>query len=127
MNNHKNSNKQYQTEQKLKESAKFGKKDNEERILNQGEISSLTNDKKKLDNELKICEKELQKRGEEIKRHIENIHLLRKENEKKEMEKESIKKKLKEIESNLQEKSKLAGFSSKLKNGMGKSIIILHL
>ena len=87
-----------------------------ERVLNQGEISSLTNDKKKLDNELKICEKELEKRGEEIKRHIENIHLLRKENEKKEMEKESIKKKLKEIESNLQEKSKLAGFSSKLKN-----------
>ena len=32
------------------------------------------------------------------------------------MEKETIKKRLKEIESNLQEKSKLAGFSSKLKN-----------
>ena len=87
-----------------------------ERVLNQGEISSLTNDKKKLDNELKICEKELEKRGEEIKRHIETIHSLRKENEKKEVEKETIKKKLKEIESNLQEKRKLAGFSSKLKN-----------
>ena len=58
--------------------------------------------KKKLDNELKSCEKELEKRGEEIKRHIEVIHLLRKENEKKETEKETIKKKLKEIESNLQ-------------------------
>ena len=69
-----------------------------------------------MDNELKICEKELEKRGEEIKRHIETIHSLRKENEKKEVEKETIKKKLKEIESNLQEKRKLAGFSSKLKN-----------
>ena len=87
-----------------------------ERVINQGEISSLTNDKKKLDNELKICGRELEKRGEEIKRHIETIHILRRENEKKEAEKETIKKKLKEIESNLQEKSKLAGFSSKLKN-----------
>ena len=87
-----------------------------ERVLNQGEISSLTNDKKKLDNELKLCEKELEKKGDEIKRHIETIHILRKENEKKELEKEEIKKKLKEIESNLQEKNKLAGFSSKLKN-----------
>ena len=87
-----------------------------ERLLNQGEISSLTNDKKKLDNELHICERELKKKSEEIKRHIETIHTLRKENERKEMEKEEIKKKLKEIESMLQEKSKLAGFSSKLKN-----------
>ena len=87
-----------------------------ERLLNQGEISSLTNDKKKLDNELHLCERELKKKSEEIRRHIETIHTLRKENEKKEMEKEEIKKKLKEIESMLQEKSKLAGFSSKLKN-----------
>jgi len=87
-----------------------------ERLINQGEISSLANDKKKLDNELHSCERELKKKTEEIKRHIETIHTLRKENEKKEMEKEEIKKKLKEIESMLQEKSKLAGFSSKLKN-----------
>ena len=87
-----------------------------ERLINQGEISSLANDKKKLDNELHSCERELKKKAEEIKRHIETIHTLRKENEKKEMEKEEIKKKLKEIESMLQEKSKLAGFSSKLKN-----------
>ena len=87
-----------------------------ERLINQGEISSLSNDKKKLDNELHSCERELKKKTEEIKRHIETIHTLRKENEKKEMEKEEIKKKLKEIESMLQEKSKLAGFSSKLKN-----------
>ena len=45
-----------------------------ERVLNQGEISSLTNDKKKLDNELKLCEKELGKKGEEIKKN-ENIEL----------------------------------------------------
>ena len=32
-----------------------------ERLLNQGEISSLTNDKKKLDNELQLCERELKK------------------------------------------------------------------
>ena len=50
-----------------------------ERILNQGEISSLINDKKKLDNELKLCEKELEKKGEEIKRYIETIYILRKE------------------------------------------------
>ena len=87
-----------------------------EKVLNLGEIASLANDKKKLDNELKNCERELRKKTEEINRHIENIHTLRKENEKKEMEKEEIKKKLKEIESNLQEKSKLASFSSKLKN-----------
>ena len=50
-----------------------------ERILNQGEISSLINDKKKLDNELKLCEKELGKKGEEIKRYVETIYILRKE------------------------------------------------
>ena len=55
-----------------------------ERVINQGEISSLTNDKKKLDNELKICSKELEKRDEEIKRHIDTILSLRKEHEKKE-------------------------------------------
>ena len=60
--------------------------------------------------------KRIKKKSEEIRRHIETIHSLRKENEKKEMEKEEIKKKLKEIESMLQEKTKLAGFSSKLKN-----------
>ena len=87
-----------------------------EKLLHQGEISALTNDKKKLDNELKLCDKELKTKSEEILRHVETIRTLRKENERKEMEKEEIKKKLKEIESMLQEKSKLAGFSSKLKN-----------
>ena len=87
-----------------------------ERVINQGEISSLTNDKKKLDNELKICSKELEKRDEEIKRHIDTILSLRKEHEKKEVEIEKTKKTKKEIESQLQEKSKLEQFNSKLKN-----------
>ena len=87
-----------------------------ERLATLSDISSLANDKKKLDNELSSCASELKKKNEEIKRHIETIKSLRMANEMKEFEKEDIKKKLKEIESMLQEKSKLAGFSSKLKN-----------
>ena len=68
------------------------------------------------DIELNKCETELKKKNDEIKRHIDTIKALRQINEMKEIEKEDLKKKLKETEGELQEKSKLAGFSSKLKN-----------
>jgi hypothetical protein len=87
-----------------------------ERLVNQGEIATLTDEKKKLISELNKCETELKKKNDEIKRHIDTIKALRQINEMKEIEKEDLKKKLKETEGELQEKSKLAGFSSKLKN-----------
>jgi hypothetical protein len=91
-----------------------------ERLVNQGEISTLNNDKKKLLNELNICENEIKKKNEEIKRYQETIQNLREANEMKENEKEELKKKLKSSESKLQEKSILANFSSSLKNELYK-------
>ena len=87
-----------------------------ERLVNQGEIATLLDEKKKLIGELNKCETEIKKKNDEIKRHLESIQALRKANEMKEIEKEDLKKKLKESEGSLQEKSKLAGFCSKLKN-----------
>ena len=58
----------------------------------------------------------MRKKNDEIKRHIDTIKALRESNEMKEIEKEDPKKKLKETEGELQEKSKLVGFSSKLMN-----------
>ena len=87
-----------------------------EKLSNQGEISTLNNEKKKLLKEKEKLENEIKHQKEEIERHIKNIESLRKANEMKEQEKEELKRKLKESEGILQEKSKLAGFSSKLKN-----------
>ena len=87
-----------------------------EKLINQGEIATLQDEKKKFINELNKCEVEIKKKNDEIKRHLETIQSLRKANEMKEIEKEELKKKLKESEGSLQEKSKLAGFSSKLRN-----------
>ena len=87
-----------------------------EKLSNQGEISTLNNEKKKLLKEKEKLENEIKHQQEEIERHIKNIESLRKANEMKEQEKEELKRKLKESEGILQEKSKLAGFSSKLKN-----------
>lgn len=88
----------------------------EERLANQAKVAELKKEKQKRINELGSHETELKKKNEEIKRHLDTIKTLREANEMKEIEKKDLDKKLKESEDVLQEKSKLAGFSSKLKN-----------
>ena len=88
----------------------------EERLANHAKIAELKKEKQKKINELNSHESELKKKNEEIKRHIDTIKTLKEANEMKEMEKKDLENKLKESEESLQEKSKLAGFSSKLKN-----------
>ena len=88
----------------------------EERLANHAKVSELKKEKQKKINDLNSHESELKKKNEEIKRHIDTIKTLKEANEMKENEKKDLQKKLKESEEVLQEKSKLAGFSSKLKN-----------
>jgi hypothetical protein len=88
----------------------------EERLANQAKVAELKKEKQKKINELGSHEAELKKKNEEIKRHLDTIKTLKEANEMKEIEKIDLDKKLKESEEILQEKSKLAGFSSKLKN-----------
>ena len=88
----------------------------EERLANQAKVSELKKEKQKKINELGNLETELKKKNEEIKRHLDTIKTLKEANDMKEKEKIELDKKLKESESLLQEKSKLAGFSTKLKN-----------
>ena len=88
----------------------------EERLANHAKVAELKKEKQKKINELNSHETELKKKNEEIKRHIDTIKTLKEANEMKEMEKKELENKLKENEEIYQEKSKLAGFSSKLKN-----------
>ena len=88
----------------------------EERLANQAKVAELKKEKQKKINDLGSHEAELKKKNEEIKRHLDTIKTLKEANEMKEIEKKDLDKKLKESEGILQEKSKLAGFSSKLKN-----------
>ena len=88
----------------------------EERLANQSKVAELKKEKQKKINDLGSHEAELKKKNEEIKRHLDTIKTLKEANEMKEIEKKDLEKKLKESEEILQEKSKLAGFSSKLKN-----------
>ena len=88
----------------------------EERLANHAKVAELKKEKQKKINELNSHESELKKKNEEIKRHIDTIKTLKEANEMKEIEKKDLEKKLKFSEESLQEKSKLAGFSSKLKN-----------
>ena len=88
----------------------------EERLANHAKVAELKKEKQKKINDLNSQESELKKKNEEIKRHIDTIKTLKEANEMKETEKKDLEKKLKESEEVLQEKSKLAGFSSKLKN-----------
>jgi hypothetical protein len=88
----------------------------EERITNKAKVAELKKEKQKKINDLGSHEAELKKKNEEIKRHLDTIKALKEANEMKVIEKKDLDKKLKESEAILQEKSKLAGFSSKLKN-----------
>ena len=88
----------------------------EERLANHAKIAELKKEKQKRINELNSHESELKKKNEQIKRHIDTIKTLREANEMKEIEKKDLEVQLKEREEALEEKSKLAGFSSKLKN-----------
>ena len=84
----------------------------EERLANQSKVAELKKEKQKKINDLGSHEAELKKKNEEIKRHLDTIKTLKEANEMKEIEKKELDKKLKESEGILQEKSKLAGFSS---------------
>jgi len=88
----------------------------EERLANQAKVAELKKEKQKRINELGNRETELKKKNEEIKRHLDTIKTLKEANEMKEKEKKDLEIKLRESEAVLQEKSKLAGFSTKLKN-----------
>ena len=88
----------------------------EERLANHAKVAELKKEKQKKINDLNSHESELKKKNEEIKRHIDTIKTLKEANEMKETEKKDLENKLKENEEILQEESKLAGFSSKLKN-----------
>jgi hypothetical protein len=98
----------------------------EERLANQSKVAELKKEKQKKINDLGSHEAELKKKNEEIKRHLDTIKTLKEANEMKEIEKKDLEKKLKESEDILQEKSKLAGFSSKLKNELYiKNVVIM--
>ena len=98
----------------------------EERLANQAKVAELKKEKQKKINNLGSHEAELKKKNEEIKRHLDTIKTLKEANEMKEIEKKDLEKKLKESEDILQEKSKLAGFSSKLKNELYiKNVVIM--
>ena len=88
----------------------------EERLANHAKVAELKKEKQKKINDLNSHESELKKKNEEIKRHLDTIKTLKEANEMKENEKKVLENKLKENEDKLQEESKLAGFSSKLKN-----------
>ena len=88
----------------------------EERLANHAKVAELKKEKQKKINELNSQESELKKKNEEIKRYIDTIKTLKETNEMKELEKKDLENKLKDRKEQLEEKTKLAGFSSKLKN-----------
>jgi hypothetical protein len=83
---------------------------------NQTEINSLKDQKLKLEQEKSEKENENKKLTEELERLMVSNSNLKVIIEKKDKDNEDLKKKLKKSEELLQEKTVLAGFSSKLKN-----------